>query len=335
MSSARAALSRLGVAHLGLSRLWAAPHRLHSVYERMLGTEVELQIVAGTVEQARQAEQAALAELERLTAIFNRFDPSSELRRWLARPHVPTQLSPELVRVLQAADHWRETSGGAFHPGADAMGALWKQAETEGRPPDPAALTELAAQLQTAPWTLQGNWATLHAAYPLGLNALAKGAVVDGAAEAAFGQEGVRRVLVNAGGDLRTLELPGLRQPGLNVEIADPTTARDDAPALARIWVSNGALATSGHAHRGYQVGETWYSHVLDPRNGQPIEAVQGVTVTAPNCLTADALATVLSVLPIAEGLALMDDTTGAAALIVAADGGQHGSSRWGQPAEL
>ncbi|MDB5046868.1 MAG: nosX protein [Deinococcus sp.] len=319
-----------------LSRLRPVPHRLHSVYERMLGTEVELQIVAGTPAQAGQAELAALAELERLTTIFNRFDPGSELRRWLAQPHVPTQLSPELVQVLQTADHWRRQTGGAFHPGADAFGVLWKQAETAGRPPDPAALTELAAQLQAAPWTLEGNgvsenWATLHAAYPLGLNALAKGYVVDGAAEAAFATEGVQRVLVNAGGDLRTLELPGLKQPGLNVDLADPTTMRDDAPATGRVWVCNGALATSGQAHRGYQVGETWYSHVLDPRSGQPIQAVQGVTVTAPTCLIADALATVLSVLPIAEGLALMNATAGAAALIVAADGGQHCSERWGQ----
>lgn len=313
-----------------LSRLQRS-HRLHSVYERLLGTEVEVQIVAETSAQAQQAELAALAELERLTAIFNRFDPNSELRRWLERPHVPTSLSPELVRVLQEADQWRRRTGGAFHPGADAFGVLWKQAETQGHPPDPAALTQLAAQLQAEPWTLDGHRATLHAAYPLGLNALAKGYIVDGAAEAAFATPGVQRVLVNAGGDLRTMEILGLRLFGLTVGVADPTTARDDAPAVAHVRVSNGALATSGNAHRGYQIGDTWFSHVLDPRSGQPIQAVQGVTVTAPTCLTADALATVLSVLPISEGLACVDAASGSAALIVTADGRQHRSQRWGQ----
>lgn len=320
----------MSFARLLLSRL-RRPYRLHSVYERLLGTEVELQIVAGTSAQARHAEQAALAELERLTGIFNRFDPTSELRRWLAQPYVPTQLSPELVRVLQEADQWRRRTGGAFHPGADAFGPLWKQAETQGHPPDPAALTELAAQLQAAPWTLDGHCATLHATYPLGLNALAKGYIVDRAAEVAFALPGVQRVLVNAGGDLRTLELPGLRSSGLTVDVADPTTTRDDAPTVAHVQISNGALATSGNAHRGYQVGGRWFSHVLDPRSGQPIQAVQGVTVTAPTCLTADALATVLSVLPISEGLACVDAASGAAALIMTADGTQHRSQRWRQ----
>ncbi|KEF35197.1 nosX protein [Deinococcus sp. RL] len=310
---------------------WRRPFRLRSVYERMLGTELELQIVAATRPQAEAAERAALDEVERLSALLNRFDPASEFSRWAATEGQPLPLSPELRQVLEQAELWRERSGGAFHPGADALGALWAAAAARGHPPDPQALAAVTAALRFPLWTLnQGGTATRHGTLPFGLNALAKGYVVDRAAEAAFAAPGVRAVLVNAGGDLRTLGGRGVR-----VAVADPSTPRDDAPPLTWVRVRQGALATSGGAHRGYRIGPAQFSHVLDPRSGQPVAAVLGVTVTAPDCLTADALATALSVLGPAEGLALAERTPGAAALLVTREGERYASRRWGQRGRL
>nr|WP_246580407.1 FAD:protein FMN transferase [Deinococcus aestuarii] len=305
-------------------RRLSPPHRLRSVYERVLGTELEVQVVADTRARAEEAERAALDEIDRLTLVLNRFDPASELRRWQTRPGERVALSPDLLHVLRAADRWREATGGAFHPGADAFGVLWKRAEETGRVPDDGELAELARRLWDPPWTLHPDGtATLHADHPLGLNALAKGYVVDRAAEAALACPGVRAVLVNAGGDLRTLG-----GGGLTVAVADPFSGRDDLPPLCRVPVRDGALATSGDTRRGYRVGEGWHSHLLDPRTGWPVTDVPGVTVTAPDGLTADALATSLSVLGVG-GLALADATPGAAALIVTRDGGRHASTRW------
>ncbi|WP_189098710.1 FAD:protein FMN transferase [Deinococcus knuensis] len=301
------------------------PQRLHSTYERLLGTEVELQIVAATHAQARDAEHAALTEIERLTLILNRFDPNSELSRWQAAhaPHVP--LSLDLLNVLRLADHWNALSGGALHPGADAFGELWKQASLSGHPPTPATLARQASALRAEPWELHPDGSgTLIARYPIGLNALAKGYIVDCAATVASRCAGVRSVLVNAGGDLRVI---GGR--GVTVAVADPFTARDDAPPLTQVRVRGGALATSGSSHRGYQVGDQWYSHVIDPRSGQPVRDVPGVTVIAPECVSADALATTLSVLPFQAGLALAESLPGCEALIITAGGEQHATSGW------
>lgn len=308
-----------------LAALIRPPYRLHRVYERLLGTELELQVVARTRPQAEAAESAALDELERLSAVFNRFDPDSEFSRWLTRPGERIHLSPELRTVLALADGWRERTGGAFHPGADALGRLWGAAATRNQEPERDELSALVKRLQPAPWTLHADGtATLHARYPLGLNALAKGWIVDRMAELAWKFPGVQAVLINAGGDLRTV---GGR--GLAVSVADPFTARDDAPPLTGVHVQNAALASSGSAHRGVRVGVQQHSHLIDPRSGQPVQHVPGVTVTAPDCAAADALATALSVLGVAEGLALADSTPGCAALIVMRDGQRFPSSLW------
>nr|WP_240741582.1 FAD:protein FMN transferase [Deinococcus sp. KSM4-11] len=308
-----------------LLRALRPAYRVRSVYERVLGTEVEVQVVADSQAQAEAAEQATLLEIGRLTGIFNRFDPASELRRWLDRPGEAVTLSAELLDVLRQADHWRRVSNGAFHPGADALGLEWQAAARQGHLPDAATLSALVTAVQADPWTLHGDGtATLHARFPLGLNAVAKGYIVDRAAEIAAGMPGVQRVLVNAGGDLRTLG-PG----GVTVAVADPSTVRDDAPPIARVRVTSGALATSGNAHRGVEIAGQWYSHVIDPRSGQPVAGTLGVTVVAPDCATADALATVAGVLDAASALALMDTLASCAALIVTADRQVRVSARW------
>ncbi|KQR01057.1 FAD:protein FMN transferase [Deinococcus sp. Leaf326] len=308
-----------------LSALFRRSYHLHSTYERLLGTQVELQVTARGRVEAEAAEQRALAELGRLSALFNRFDPESELRRWGDRPGEPTRISPELGTVLALADSWRQLTGNAFHPGADALGSVWQTAAQAGRLPDPAELDALVETLQAAPWTWHGDgMVTLHARYPLGLNALAKGFIVDRMVEEAAGQPGVETVLVNAGGDLRAAG-----PAGVTVAVADPWTSRDDAPASTQVRVCGAALATSGQAHRGYDIGGRHYSHVLDPRTGWPVETVPGVTVMAPECATADALATALSVLGPGPGLNLIAGFPQAAALIFTADRQIHRSATW------
>lgn len=79
------------------------------------------------------------------------------------------------------------------------------------------------------------------------------------------------------------------------------------------------------------RIGERWYGHVLDPRTGWPVAHVAAATVVAPDAATADALATSLTVLSVAEGMALVDGIPGVEALVVDRDGGHHRSTGWAE----
>ena len=59
------------------------------------------------------------------------------------------------------------------------------------------------------------------------------------------------------------------------------------------------------------------YSHIVDPRTGVGLTDQSSVTVVAPDCITADSLATAVSVLGPEAGLKLIEQTPGAAALIL------------------
>jgi thiamine biosynthesis lipoprotein len=65
------------------------------------------------------------------------------------------------------------------------------------------------------------------------------------------------------------------------------------------------SVATSGDYRRFFEDGGRRYSHTIDPRAGCPVEhGLASVAVLHPECMIADALATALTVLGAAAGLA-------------------------------
>ncbi len=157
----------------------------------------------------------------------------------------------------------------------------------------------------------------------LNLNALAKGLVVDLASAAVMQQVTPRHLLVNVGGDLLVRG-----DTEILVGIENPNRPYDNEPPLAVVAVADGGVATSGSARRGVTVGGRWRSHVLDPRDGRPVERIASATVVAPSAAVADVAATVLSVLPPDEGIAFAD-AQGLAGFVVTPDGATSASRAW------
>jgi thiamine biosynthesis lipoprotein len=57
-------------------------------------------------------------------------------------------------------------------------------------------------------------------------------------------------------------------------------------------------VTTSGDYEQYFVLDNERYSHIIDPKTGYPVDKkVVSVTVIAPDCLTADALATSIMVL--------------------------------------
>ncbi|KQT90982.1 thiamine biosynthesis protein ApbE [Marmoricola sp. Leaf446] len=113
---------------------------------------------------------------------------------------------------------------------------------------------------------------------------------------------------LSAGGDLvcRTA-LPG--SPGWRIGVEDPA---DPSRVLAVVPVRDGAVATSGLAHRG--------DHVVDARSGEVPRALASVTVVAPDLTWADLDATAAFALG-ADGPAWLRARPGRTGVVVHADG--------------
>ncbi|HEU4740028.1 MAG TPA: FAD:protein FMN transferase [Meiothermus sp.] len=258
-------------------------------YEGVLGTSLELHILAQHKRAARQAETQILLEIDRLEGLFSRFMPGSELNRWQSAG--AARVSPELAWLLREAEIWQKRTRGAFHPAAEAVQALYRHTST----PSAEDLEALRAGLQAPLWELEAEQARKLTSLPLNFNALAKGRIADLACSQALRVAGVQEVWVNLGGDLRHCGAGGLR-----VAIAHPFSPADNAPPLVRLAIRNQGVATSGHTQRGL--------HLFDPRTLQPVTRIAQATALALDAATADVLATAFCVLEPEESLALAEE---------------------------
>lgn len=290
--------------------------------DHVIGTSFDLWVTAPDEPTAERAEEAALAEIERLRLVFSTYDPTSEISR-VNRAAGPVAVSADMAAVLRAYDVWQQKSGGAFHAQVGELVRVWKDAEKAGREPDPATLERIAGELRRPGWELDAATHTLTRLtdQPLNLNAIAKAFIIQRAVAAVREKvPAVTGVLLNLGGDLLAWGSPASGS-GWPVAVQDPFRPEENAMPIAGLRLANQAVATSGGYQRFYTIGGKRYSHIFDPRTGRPAEGVAGATVIAPDNVTANALATTLCVLPPDEGLRLVATVPGAGCLIVAADG--------------
>ena len=253
-------------------------------YENVLGTSLQLHVVASSSEVARQAEAAALEEIDRLEAILSTYTERSELAARLRKPGVAQEVSDELREVLRFYDHWRAASGGALNPAVEAITRVWRRAADQGRLPTEAELGQAVQAAAVPAWTIhEDGTVSFRGGVPVSVDAIAKGYIVDRAGQAALRcNAGVRGVLLDIGGDMRVFG-----EMTEKVGIADPASPAENGAMLDMVELRNQAIATSGGYERGFKIGDAWYSHLIDPRSGLPVERVRSATAIAAAAVSA------------------------------------------------
>lgn len=274
-------------------------------YENVLGTTLEF-VTFEKTKKAREACDAALAEIDRLELIYSRFNPGSELNTFLAAPlgHA-VKVSPDLHYLLGQSLEWVKHTHGAFHPGSDLFSALWREGAARGHIPED--LEKYLDYFKEDFCRLESTTAIRLFPFGLNFNAIAKGLIVDRAA--CMAQLYSKHIVLSIGGDICHLG-----SKPISIKIED--IAVDNARPKLSIKIQNQAVASSGGSRRNFRIKDMDYSHIIDPRSGQSINHILFVTVIAPDCLTADVLATAFSVLTPEESLALADATSGIGCLI-------------------
>ncbi len=308
----------------GGARYQTSPWR-SAQFENVLGTSMEIKLIAASDRDADRAEQAALAEIKRLNGILSGYDSTSEFRRWTGTRGERVPVSAELMEVLRLWDSWRSRTGGALNPAAEAVSRVWKQAEAAGRMPTEGEMSAGAKQAGLVQWRLEGsNLATHLTDTPLMLNSFTKSYVIEKAAAAALHSPGISGVVLNIGGDL---VVRGASSDA--VSVVDPRSDEENGEPLALLNIGNRAVATSGNYRRGYNIGGRHFSHIVDPRTGRTAEEIIGATVVAPRAVDAGALATAFCVLSPEESAKLAGSVAGVEYMLMRQDGTQVVSAGW------
>ena len=147
-------------------------------------------------------------------------------------------------------------------------------------------------------------------------NALAKGYTVD-QINSYFEKKGSKNHLIDIGGELVSRGKNLITNKMWSVGIEKPTETLP-RKIFDIIELNNEALATSGN-YRKYRLDNETnqkYVHSINPLNGRPARSnILSVSVKAEDCMTADAYATSLMVMPLNMGKKLIDDTPNVEAL--------------------
>lgn len=274
----------------------------------LMGTRIHLTVVAEDAALARTAVEATFTAMARLVACLDYRQPASPLAQ-LNRSGRLDAAPSELTDVLARAVAFGRLTEGAFDvtvkPVLDAH-------QVAGVAP-----VSLRALVDYRQIELAGS--RIRLARPgaaVTLDGIAKGRVIDGGVET-LQQMGFAHVLVEAGGDLRTL---GNRADGTpwRVGIAHPRPATPNA-ILQTLSVQAQAVATSGDYMNTLSADYAQH-HIVDPRSGNSPAELASATVIAPTALEADALGTALMVLGSQAGLALAERLPGVEALLVTKD---------------
>ena len=284
----------------------ADPDTLHSLHGTSMGTHWRVRVGNPQflpLQTLRSAIEDVLASVVRH---MSHWQADSTLAQFNRAPADTWHALPaDLSTVLHAGLHWAQASGGAFDPTLGALVAAWGFGPhapldaADWRPPTPATLAQAQAcsGWQGLHYHPERGWRQ-HGGLQLDLSGIAKGYAVD-AVLLRLHALGLRNALVEIGGELRG---SGQRPDGQpwRVAIAPVPAAvgpTPDAPPQA-IALRDCAIATSGSLYHVHQWQGRSYSHTLDPRTGAPIaHALASVTVLHAECLHADALATLLTVL--------------------------------------
>ncbi|HEX2840880.1 FAD:protein FMN transferase [Hyphomicrobium sp.] len=277
--------------------------RIETLGGETMGTtwSAKIAVPAGTdLSPLRQGIEAVLA---RIIDEMSPWEPASHITRFnTAAAGTWHRLPDGFFKVLSAALDWAERSGGAYDPTLGASVKLWgfgPGAQRSGIP-DTASLEQARAQGGWQRVLLDGQTASAYqpGGLHLDLSSIAKGFAVDEVIRH-LQRQGIANMLVEIGGELRG---EGLKPDGTPwwIELERPRGAQNTGYVLPDtvLALSGLSVATSGDERRYFDVAGRRYSHTLDPRTGAPIvHDLVSVTIVAADCMTADALATVLTVL--------------------------------------
>lgn len=254
----------------------------------VFGTLVEISVYGAEESRAQQGIAAAMQEFQRLHDLLHAWKPSqlSDLNTAIAQGK-SLAVPPELAAMLQDAAGLSAQSGGLFNPAIGGLIQVWgfQADDFKAELPD---TKKIAVLLQAHPQMSDLKFSpscspsgasanpcvsSSNRAVKLDLGGYAKGYALDRAATL-LKQHGIQHALINIGGNVLALGKHGNRP--WRVGIQHPRKSG----ALATLILHDGeAIGTSGDYQRYFELDGKRYCHLIDPRNGLPVQGVQAVTI--------------------------------------------------------
>jgi FAD:protein FMN transferase len=256
---------------------------------KAMGTPCDIQLFAANDAEAKQATDAAIADVNRLEALYSRYRYDSflsEINR-VAAVGGSIKVDEETASLLDYAVTCYEQSDGLFDITSGILRRAWKF--DQGKLPEQGAIESL---LDKVGWH-KVSWQkpVLSFSQPgmeIDFGGVVKEYAVDRAASLCQSL-GIRHGVINLGGDIKVI---GPRADGSPWRVGIRHPRNRDA-LLDTISLYQGALASSGDYERCIIIDGVRYGHVLNPLTGWPVRHLAAVSVVGDFCVVAGSASTI------------------------------------------
>lgn len=267
----------------------------------MMGTVLNLIIYGSDQENIEVAVDATIKRMLELEDHLSRFKPDSEIGQLNTNGKIHNPGS-DLRQVLDISQSISQLSGGAFDITVLPLVKLNAQHRGDDKP-NKASLN--AALRLVGYQNINITASKISLAKPgmgITLDGVGKGYIVDqGVAKLA--EYGFTNIYVEAGGDLMVKgSKPHHKRWQIGIENPRPATPAQ----LVILKTSNIAVATSGDYMQAYN-NDFSRHHIVNPATGISPPELASATITAPNVVMADALATAAMVMGNEKAIKMLD----------------------------
>ncbi|RVU27078.1 DUF2271 domain-containing protein [Sandaracinomonas limnophila] len=301
---------------------------LVSHFENVLGTSLSLKIKADNQLMADHAEEQIIDYVKQLQNNLGSFLPGQGLYEF-NNSSSKQIVNNDLKEVMVLFDNWSELTNGTIASQTNSLKNLWLSAEEKQILPSETDLKNVVASISSNAWEFDGEYVSKLAAGDIRLHSLAKGYVLEKAAEFALSINGVTGISLNIGGDI-------LVKGDMSefVKIANPSNSEENSTSLGVVELKNQAIASSGNYKDGFDINGVHYSHIFDPKTGYPADQIIGSTIIHENAITAGAIATAANVMSPQETEELAKSIGEVEYLLAEKDGNIITSTNWNAKTE-
>ena len=295
-----------------------------------MGTVFEVTIYAADKYIAEKAFNDVFQEINRLDYLMSNYKKESVLSRLNKNASAePTVCNKELANVIEQSLQYSEITDGAFDITIGPLMKKWGFFKKQGRIP---GKEELESVLESVSYkniiieekvekTLAKNPVTVKTVFfkntgtQIDLGGIGKGYAVDMAARV-LKQNGISSALINFAGNIYAFGTP----PGKDSWVIGLQHPRESEGLLGSFAITDKAVSTSGDYEKFFTIEGKRYSHIIDPRTGNPVKGVVSVTIVTDNATRADALSTGVFVLGAKKGMDLIEQLKDVEGIIIYED---------------
>ena len=289
-----------------------------------MGTTYQVKIVQKSpaddeLEALKSIVDSALTEVNHQMSTY---DPASEISQFNQfKDTTAFRVSTGFVTVVKKALDVYESSGKDFDITVAPLVNLWGFGVTGDRiePPAQTKISSILKNVGSEYLLTEGNHFIKKKIPDLqvDLSAIAKGYGVDVVA-GVLRKKNYENFMVEIGGEVYA---SGNKTNGELWKIGIDSPNLHSLPGQkiqAVLSLKNIAVATSGDYRNYFEYNGKLYSHTINPKSGYPVtHNLASVTVIAPNCMQADALATAIMVMGGEKGMDYIEKTDNAEAYFI------------------